>query len=162
MRVFRYQNEKKFIIARIANPYGPGQDYRKGVGFIDAAIKHAMNGETIEIWGEGNVVRDYVYITDVCEALAILGENEIPYDVINISSGQGVTQNEVLDVIKRYYPQIKVEYQPARTVDADIIYLCNDRLKSIYKKPMVSLEDGIEAYYIYLKTSKDEFDQGLS
>lgn len=71
-------------------------------------------------------------------------------------------RNEVLDVIKRYYPQIKVEYQPARTVDADIIYLCNDRLKSIYKKPMVSLEDGIEAYYIYLKTSKDEFDQGLS
>lgn len=150
MRVFRYQDHKDYVIARIANPYGPGQDYRKGVGFIDAAIKRAMNGETIEVWGDGDVVRDYIYISDVCEALALLGEKKIDYDVVNISSGRGVSQKEILAVIKRHYPDMKVDFQQARSVDADKIFLCNDRLMDIYKEEMVSLEKGIELYYQYL------------
>lgn len=150
MRVFRYQNQADFVIARIANPYGPGQDYRKGVGFIDAAIKRAMSGETIEIWGTGEVVRDYIYITDVCDALVTLGEDGVPYDVINISSGRGVSQREILDAIKKYYPDMKVAYESARSVDADRIYLANDRLKSLFSKDLVTLEEGIEKYYQYL------------
>lgn len=155
MRVFRYQNNMNIIIARIANPYGPGQDYRKGVGFIDAAIKRAMNDETIEVWGEGNVVRDYVYITDVCEALVALGEQEVAYDVVNISSGRGVSQKEILMAIQRHYPKMKVEYQAARTVDADKIYLSNERLQTIWKESMVSIEEGIERYYHYLKEEEE-------
>lgn len=151
MRVFRYQNQSDFVIARIANPYGPGQDYRKGVGFIDAAIKRAMNGEVIEVWGDGSVVRDYIYISDVCEALAMLGEQEVPYDVVNISSGRGVSQKEILETIRRHYPKMQVEYQAARSVDADKIYLSNARLQTLWNKDMISLEEGIEAYYHYLK-----------
>ena len=52
------------LVARISNPYGPGQDYHKGVGFIDAAIKRTLKHETIEIWGDGNIVRDYIFIDD--------------------------------------------------------------------------------------------------
>lgn len=155
MRVFGYQNDMNIVIARIANPYGPGQDYRKGVGFIDAVVKRAMNGETVEVWGEGNVVRDYIYITDVCEALVTLGEKEVPYDVINISSGRGVSQKEILDAIRRHYPDMKVEYQKARSVDADQIYLSNQRLMEIQKKTMILVEEGIERYYQYL-TEQEE------
>ena len=42
-RTFNKQFNTNVIIARIANPYGPGQDYSKGVGFIDAALKRAIN-----------------------------------------------------------------------------------------------------------------------
>lgn len=151
MRVYRCQNGSKFVIARIANPYGPGQDYRKGVGFIDAAIKHAMFDETIEIWGKGNVVRDYIYITDVCMALAMLGEIDVPYDVVNISSGVGVSQQDIIKVIKKHYPDVNVQYQPARSVDADKIYLCNGRLKEIWQHDFIGIEEGIEKYFDYLK-----------
>lgn len=154
MRVFRYQNQMDIVIARIANPYGPGQDYRKGVGFIDAAIKRAMTGETIEVWGDGNIVRDYVYISDVCDALVTLGEQDVPYSVVNVSSGRGVSQKEILNAIKRHYPGVKVEYQAARVVDADKIYLSNTRLRTIWKNPMISLEEGIEKYYNYLITQE--------
>lgn len=150
MRVFRYQNQADFIIARIANPYGPGQDYRKGVGFIDAAIKRAMSDETIEVWGTGDVVRDYIYISDVCDALVALAKGNVPYDVVNISSGRGVSQKEIMEAIKKHCPEMKVEYQPARSVDTDKIYLANDRLKKILPREMVSLEEGIEKYYCYL------------
>lgn len=156
MRVFRYQNHLDFLIARISNPYGPEQDYKKGVGFIDAAIKRAMNGESIEVWGNGNIVRDYIYISDVCQALATLGENVVPYDIVNISSGRGVSQKEVLNIIQKYFPNMKVEYRAARSVDTDKIYLCNERLKKIWKQPMITLENGIELYYQYLIENRNE------
>ena len=63
-RTFNKQFNTNVIIARIANPYGPGQDYSKGVGFIDAALKRAIHNQTIEIWGDGTVIRDYIYIDD--------------------------------------------------------------------------------------------------
>lgn len=37
------------LIARISNPYGPGQDFHKGVGFVDASLKKTLRNETIEI-----------------------------------------------------------------------------------------------------------------
>lgn len=156
MRVFRYQNHANFVIARIANPYGPGQDYRKGVGFIDAAMKRAMSGETIEVWGQGDVVRDYIYITDVCDALVALAQEDVPYDVVNISSGRGVSQREILDTIKKHFPDMKVEFQPARSVDTDKIYLCNSRMKQIWEHNVISLEEGIEMYFEYLSNSDVE------
>ena len=52
IRTFNFQMKKNMLVARISNPYGPGQDYHKGVGFIDAAIKRALANETIEIWGD--------------------------------------------------------------------------------------------------------------
>lgn len=159
MRVFKYQNKMNIVIARIANPYGPGQDYKKGVGFIDAAMKRALNDEVIEIWGNGEVVRDYIFISDVCEALAILAERDIEYDIINISSGRGMSQNEVISIIQKFFPSIKVSYKQARTVDTDIIYLSNDRLRKIWKKPMITLENGIEYYYHYL-TSSNQTKEG--
>ena len=150
MRVFKYQNRMNILIARVANPYGPGQDYTKGVGFIDAAVKHAMRHETIEVWGDGEVIRDYIYISDVCEALAVLGEEDIPYDVINISSGRGVSQKQILAAVKKIFPDARVKYLDARYVDTDKIYFCNKRLRSIWGVPMVTLEEGIERYYQFL------------
>lgn len=156
MRVFRYQDGADFVIARIANPYGPGQDYRKGVGFVDAAIRRALLGETIEVWGAGNVVRDYIYIQDVCDVLAYLGEHKTTFDVINISSGRGTSQNEILEMIRKHVPDLKVKYEPARSVDADRIQLSNERLKNFYKKELLSLESGIEKYFYYLKEHLSE------
>ena len=57
--------------------------------------------------------------------------------------------------IQRHYPKMKVEYQAARTVDADKIYLSNERLQTIWKEPMVSIEEGIERYYHYLKEEEE-------
>ena len=69
MRTFNKQVHSQMIIARVANPYGPGQDFTKGVGFVDAALKKTILGEEIEIWGDGSVIRDYIYITDACRMI---------------------------------------------------------------------------------------------
>ncbi|MEG1313890.1 MAG: NAD-dependent epimerase/dehydratase family protein, partial [Bacilli bacterium] len=57
IQIFNTQLHSKMRIARISNPYGPGQDYNKGVGFIDATIKKALAQEVLEIWGDGENIR---------------------------------------------------------------------------------------------------------
>ena len=90
------------IIARISNPYGPGQDFNKGVGFIDAALKKTLNHEQIEIWGDGSVVRDYIYIEDVCEMIGSLINYDGNEEVFNVSSNQGISLNDVISKMKEY------------------------------------------------------------
>ena len=115
--------KKNMLVARISNPYGPGQDYHKGVGFIDAAIKRALANETIEIWGDGKVVRDYIYIDDVCKMLYKLIDYKGEYEVFNLSSNTGTSQNEIVDAIKKMEPKLEIKYLPARNVDAKKIIL---------------------------------------
>ena len=151
MRTFNFQMKKNMLIARISNPYGPGQDYHKGVGFIDAAIKHTIAGETIEIWGDGNVVRDYIYIDDLCRMLYALIEYHGDTEVFNLSSNTGVSQNDIVDILKQIDPAVKVAYKPGRSVDAKKIILDNSRIRSICDFEMVSIEEGIRRYYDYIK-----------
>lgn len=156
IRTFNFQTKKHMLVARISNPYGPGQDYHKGVGFIDAAIKRAINHEVIEIWGDGNTVRDYIYIDDVCDMLYTLMDYQGEYEVFNLSSNKGTTQNEIIEEIKRLKTDVEVVYEPARNVDAKQIVLDNSRILAITQKELVGLEEGIKKYYQYIKRMRDK------
>lgn len=151
IRTFNFQNKKNMLVARISNPYGPGQDYHKGVGFIDAAIKRSLNKESIEIWGDGNVIRDYIYIDDVCKMLSALRNYEGTYEVFNLSSNTGTSQKEIIEAICQLDASVDVVYKPARNVDASKIILDNTRILEITNLSLMKLDDGIKNYYNYVK-----------
>lgn len=151
IRTFNFQMKKNMLVARISNPYGPGQDYHKGVGFIDAAIKRTLKHETIEIWGDGNNVRDYIFIDDVCKMLYALIDYHGEIEVFNLSSNTGTSQNDVINILRQITPEVAVKYLSARTVDAKKIVLDNSRICSICNFPLVSPEEGIRRYYEYIQ-----------
>ncbi len=151
IRTFNFQMKKNMLVARISNPYGPGQDYHKGVGFIDAAIKRAISGETLEIWGDGTVVRDYIYIDDLCKMLYALIDYHGDIEVFNLSSNTGVSQNDIVSILKELEPEMQVVYKPGRSVDAKKIILDNNRIHSICDIDMMSIEEGIKRYHAYIK-----------
>lgn len=154
-RTFNCQFGTDIIIARIANPYGPGQDYSKGVGFIDAALKRGLHGETIEIWGNGEIIRDYIYIDDVCNILGFLLNYNGDEKVFNISSGIGTSQNRILEIVRSLIPDLAVSYLPARSVDVPDIVLDNSKILSVFEEDMLSIEDGIKKYYHFLMNEKE-------
>lgn len=149
-RTFNKQFGTDIIIARIANPYGPGQDYSKGVGFIDAALKKAIRHEPIEIWGNGTTIRDYIYINDVCHMLYSLITYEGIDPVFNISSNCGSSQNDIIKILRNLIPDITVKYLPARPVDVPAIVLDNSKIISLCKENCLKIEEGIEKYYNFL------------
>ncbi|MCQ2516067.1 MAG: NAD-dependent epimerase/dehydratase family protein [Saccharofermentans sp.] len=151
LRIFDIQAKSKMVIARISNPYGPGQDYNKGVGFIDAVVKKTLNKEIVEIWGDGEVIRDYIYIDDVCKMLRVVANYNGPERIFNISSCTGISQNEIVDIVREIDSDVRFEYKPSRSVDVKKMILDNSRIKTIYCEPLVDIKEGILRYYEYQK-----------
>ena len=151
LRVFDIQAKSKMMIARISNPYGPGQDHNKGVGFIDAVIRKTLAGEPVEIWGDGENIRDYIYIEDVCKMLGSLAQYDGDETVFNISSATGTSQKQIIDIVKKIDDSVKCEYKPARSVDVRKIILDNSKIMGLYPIDLVNIEDGIRSVYDYLK-----------
>lgn len=155
IKTFNVQSNTKNLIARISNPYGPGQDYTKGVGFIDAVLKKTLNNDVIEIWGDGETIRDYIYIDDVCEVLYQLSQYNGEEFVFNVSSNKGISQNQVISILKGFNSNIKIEYKPSRNVDVKKVILDNSKIKSICDCQFIKFQDGIKLYYDYLSKNTE-------
>ena len=150
IRIFDIQANSKMLIARISNPYGPGQDFTKGVGFIDAVIKKSLNNETIEVWGDGEVIRDYIYIEDLCNMLYGLALYEGEEVIFNLSSGVGTSQNEIISIVRNLVKDVNVEYKEARSVDVNKLVLDNTSIQSVYPVETTCIDNGITQYYTFL------------
>ncbi len=148
--VFNREYGNYLYTMRIANPYGPGQDFNKGIGFIDAVIRKAMSKEKISIWGEGNIVRDYIYIEDVANIAKFLVEYNGDITTFNVGTGVGTSQKQIIDYVKDLGLTLEVEHLEARSVDVSANILDNTLLKSVYTQNLVSLQDGIKKYYEFL------------
>jgi len=151
LRVFDIQAKSKMMIARISNPYGPGQDHSKGVGFIDAVVRKTLAGEPVEVWGDGEIIRDYIYIEDVCKMLGNLAEYEGEETVFNVSSATGTSQNEIINIVKEIDDSVSCVYKPGRSVDVRKIILDNSKIMSVSPVELMGIKDGIRSVYNYLK-----------
>ena len=150
LRTFNKQSHSQMIVARISNPYGPGQDFNKGVGFVDAALKKSLSGENIEIWGDGTVIRDYIYIKDVCEMIASLIEYKGKEDTFNLASGKGISLNEIIKEIGDLGLSPKVIYKDSRSVDVPKVILDNSKIVNIHPMDLMPFHEGLRLYYEFL------------
>lgn len=152
IRTFRHQVGLQACIARISNPYGEGQDFHKGVGFIDAVVRKGIQGDVIEIWGDGENIRDYIHIDDACRMLYALCKCEVTDDIYNISTGIGTSQNQIIAYVSHVLGPLNVVYKDRRLIDARISILDNSRICKLYMEPLIGIRDGIASYIDYLKT----------
>ena len=89
-----------YSIARITNPYGPGQPRsRTAYGVINRMIHQAIADRPITIYGDGAQQRDYIHVEDVVEALVVLAASpQANRRAYNVASGTGIS---LIDLAKR-------------------------------------------------------------
>lgn len=138
-------------IARISNPFGAGQNPAKRQGAASTFLFQALSGETIAIWGDGSVVRDYIHIADLVAALLAL--TDTPAErmggihetaIFNIGSGEGISLNGILDVLRDDLLLAPiVDYQPGRAFDVPVSVLDISKAGRILGwRPRLSFADG--------------------
>jgi UDP-glucose 4-epimerase len=146
IKMYGYLNEMDYSILRVSNPFGPGQKFKKGQGLIPFVLDRATRRLPIQIFGDGNSRRDYLYIDDLTNALylSIVNEKECRA-VINIGSGESKSINEVVDEIEANLDySLKREYVQARATDVRMTMLNITRSRDILGwKPEISFTDGI-------------------
>lgn len=129
LALHRHLHGLDYRVLRIANVFGERQRVRRQQGVIAAFMTAAVEGRPLEVWGDGSVVRDYVYIGDVVDALVRAARLPVvAHRVVNIGSGAGRSLTEVIDGITRLRRTHgarppEVVHRPGRRVDVPRIVL---------------------------------------
>ncbi|HEY4404849.1 MAG TPA: NAD-dependent epimerase/dehydratase family protein [Xanthobacteraceae bacterium] len=141
-----FQNVLEFRILRVTNAFGPFQLFRKKQGLVAALIECALRGRPVEIWGDGSVVRDFIFVDDILDALEAAAHDDSDTRIFNIGSGCGRTVREVMSATERLLgKKIDIAWQAGRPSDVPISVVSIERAKQILNwSPKTSFENGLE------------------
>lgn len=153
--LYRYQFGLDYRIIRLANPYGPYQRPNGRLGVVTTFVYKAINHEKLEVYGDGSVVRDFIYIGDAIRGLINISAGDNDFRVFNLGSGKGTSISQVIDTIRKVInPDLQVEYIESRSTDVPVNFLDIRRYESIYGQlSPISLEEGILQTADFLKNS---------
>lgn len=145
LHLFEQIHGIKATILRVANPYGGRQRPETAQGAVSVFLHRALRQQTIEIWGDGSVTRDFIYIDDVADAFARAVQYSGSKNVFNIGSGAGTQLNELIEIIEEVLGKsVARRYLPARPFDVPANVLSNALARDELKwEPRVPLRDGI-------------------
>jgi UDP-glucose 4-epimerase len=89
----------KSVIVRPSNVYGSEQIPYRGQGLIINALALAFENKPIKIYGNGTIIRDYIYIEDLCSAIAAILNSNNTGKIYNIGSSIGYNILQIVDII---------------------------------------------------------------
>jgi len=140
-----------FTIARLSNPYGPGQPReRTAYGVVNRLIHLALADATLTIFGDGRQLRDYVYVDDAVDALLTLGASDASNGrMYNVGSGTGTPIVDMARTIVAIAGGGRVDFAPwptlaERVETGDFVADISRIGREIGWQPSVSLRDGLE------------------
>lgn len=154
---YKQKSNLNFTIFRISNVYGEGQIVSKGLGFINTALQNIALEKPIIIFGDGENVRDYIYVKDLVELMYVgISDGLNHSDIYNLGSKQVYSLNELIILFKNLVKEnIEVNYLPTRPSDIKNIVLDNSKIKNQQKTDFqfTPIETGILNAYKYIKAN---------
>lgn len=153
--LYEYLHGLEYRVLRVANPFGPYQSTHKNQGVVAAFLRRSLNGKPIEIWGDGSVIRDYLYVDDVVEALILCATHEGLGRIFNVGSGEGRSLKDIVMAIDRLLgSDISVEYRPGRPVDVPVSVLDTSyAAHELGWRPRTVFDDGLRATIAWMRAA---------
>ena len=145
----------KYNIIRLSNPYGIYQNPQGNVGLIIKLIYQLMNNQPITIYGDGNNIRDYIYVSDAISMIVKIA-NSNQNGAFNVGSGTGHSILEIVSTIEKILKiDAKKIFLENRSNDVRKSVLNIDKYINSFEKPQfTSLEKGIKSTYKFLLGEK--------
>ena len=133
-----------YLILRSSNLFG---EYHKSNdnGFINIAIRKTLRSEKIQIWGNGEIKKDYLYVKDFLKIFWILNQKNIKNRIINIGSGKMYSINDLINHLKIHLPNLEVDYLSEKIYDTKINKFDISFLSSIISFNNTELNDSLKS-----------------
>lgn len=145
--LYEYMYGLDYRVIRLANPYGPYQRPNGILGAVTTFIYKAMKKEEIVVYGDGSVVRDFIYIDDVIDGIINISEYEGEEKIFNLGSGHGTSIGQLLTMISNSLDlTLNIRYEEARAVDVPVNILDVSRYEKVLhrKAEKIFLDEGIK------------------
>ncbi|MCQ2272819.1 MAG: NAD-dependent epimerase/dehydratase family protein [Bacteroidales bacterium] len=120
------------LILRLSNPFGP-YHYNDRQGFINIAIRRALKGLPIEIWGSGEGKKDYIYIDDVSRIIHGFLDSGIETGVYNVASGIVLSVNQIANHVAAEFQTTEIKHIDASKIDVQSFQLDITKLQNRFK-----------------------------
>lgn len=137
----------KSTVFRISNPYGPRQHPQRKQGLIPIALRQILRGEPIVQYGDGSMVRDYLYVEDLIGMIVAVVGGQPRHHLYNLGSGIGYSVREVFESLRRvtgvdFTPVVR----PTPATFVDRVVLDTRRFAEDFGAvSLTSLDDGVRA-----------------
>lgn len=148
LEYFKRTHGLDYTVFRISNPYGGRQKNTKQQGIMPLLIRNIAEGLPVTIYGDGKMVRDYIYIHDLVNIIAQSLATQLRYKTYNIGSSVGVSLNELVEMVEDIAGKkavIKHIESPATFVQTSI--LDTTRLRNEMPVELTDIHDGIRAMH---------------
>lgn len=149
LHYFNKSHGLNYTVLRVANPYGGRQRNTRQQGIIPVIINNIANDLPVMVFGDGNMVRDYIHIDNLIDVIAKSLSVDLKYNTYNVSSGVGVSVNQLIEVAEKVIGKkaiIEHREQPATFVQTSV--LNNDRITNeMTDLHLTSLHDGLSGVY---------------
>ncbi len=147
----------EYFALRVANVYGPLQSPFKRQGVVAAMLDRALAGKPLEIWGTGEIVRDFVHIDDVVSAFLLAATYNGPHRVMNVGSGAGLSINQVASDIEAVAGTTDIPrvYRAGRAADVPVNVLDISLItRETPWQPRFSWHDGLRSTARWMATRR--------
>jgi len=153
LEYYRIHKGLDYLVIRLSNPYGPKQNIVGSQGIIPIFLNQVKMGRLMTIFGDGENVRDYIYIDDAIENVKKISFIKTRYRVYNIGSGKGASINRVVKIIEKVTAKkVKIKKMPARDSDVRRVFLSTKRIrKEIDFTLNTNLKEGIRKTWEWVK-----------
>jgi len=143
----------RFNILRLANNYGPWQSIDK---FIPNIINKIINNEPIPVYGPGNQIRDWIHVSDSCNAISKIIDKAPDNEIYNISAKQEFMNLEVAQIICNTigYGHELITHVDDRPGHDFRYSMNNDKIKGLDWSPQYKFRDGIQQTCQWFITNK--------
>jgi UDP-glucose 4-epimerase len=144
-------------VVRFANVYGPRQDPHGEAGVVAIFCARLLDGRAVTVYGDGLQTRDYVYVSDVVDAVwrsstrAIPATGELDARAFNVGTGVATDVLRLASVlVAASGVTVPVEHAPERPGEQRTSYLdVSKTMAQLEWRPEVSLEDGLARSYAW-------------
>lgn len=146
-----------YRIVRLANPYGPYQRPDGVQGAVTTFTWRVLHDMPVEVYGDGSVIRDYIYIDDAIEGILKIVENKGRYRLYNLGSGNGHKISQVVEAVAEVTGKVpQIVYKPGRPVDVPINVLDIHRFKEDFGMfEPIGLKEGIRRLAAFYKQKEE-------
>ncbi len=136
-------------VFRLGNPFGKNQDPSRSVGFVTQTVKAALSGRKLQIFGDGNIRRDFFHVSSFAEfVMSPMLADIVGYEIYNFGSGVSRSLFDVIDSVQRVFGS-KIDYEiiPSLGGARSVVELDTTKLKNAFPGlSVLGLDEGLRKF----------------